>query len=391
MKWTARLIVFILLFMFLPTAHAQGELAASLEVLSAGVEVKRVNTEQWVSVRIESLIGEGDSIRTDGTGTASIIFFNDGTELTLEPGTELTVLEFRGDSTKFNISLRMLAGITRQQILRALEADAVYSVETPAVNMTVRGTVFAVRVEDTGRSSVVTSDGEVAVADSSQDAGVPAGFGLRVPVNQRFSEVVPATTFEELDAALDGCAATFQTESDVRVNIRLGPDITFARVGSIAPGEINNLVGVTENGEWYRVAFRGGFGWISGAGFGVNIAPSCAGLRIFENDYEEDVTGYAATGDGDAVVVTAVANLRAGPGTFYPQLGSVADGSELDITGKSTDGQWVQVLTRDGRAGWIALYLIRLNIDITDIPVIAVSPATPTATPAPTSTTSGGS
>lgn len=386
MKWASCLLILVLIALPVPKAFAQGELAASLEVLEPGVEVKRVNTQQWVAVEVESIIGEGDSIRTDATGTARIIFFTDGTELTLEPGTEVTILEFRGDASRFNISLRMLAGITRQQILRALEADSIYAIETPAVDMTVRGTTFAVRVEETGRSSVITSDGDVAVNDESEDADVPAGFGLRVPVNERFSEVVPATTFEELDAALDGCPATFQTNADVRANIRLGPDLTFTRVGSIAPGEINRLVGITENGEWYRVPFRGGFGWIAGAGFGVNVAASCPGLRVFPDDYEENVTEYRATGDGDAVVVTAVANLRAGPGTFYTQLGSVADGSELDITGQSEDGQWVQVLTRDGRAGWIALYLLRLNIDINDVPVITVSPSTPT----PTATSSGG-
>lgn len=355
----------------LPAANAQSsELAASLEVLEAGVEVRRTGTADWVAVRVESLIGTGDSIRTNATGEARIIFFADGAEITLTPSTEIVIDQFSGDSEQFTISLRMLSGITFQQILRALDSNSTYSVQTPAVNMTVRGTEFAVRVEDTGRASVLTEEGAVGVSSDSETAEVPPGFGLRAPVDGELSDVVPATTFEELDAALDGCLATFFTEADVRLNVRLGPGTEFTRVGSISATEINRLLGVTEDSGWYRIPFRGSFAWVSAAGLDVTVDTSCPGLREFPNDYEEDVSEYSATGDGDAVVVTASANLRIGPGTVFEQIGIVADGSELDIVGQSADGEWLQIITRDGRAGWIATYLVRLNISLDTVPII---------------------
>ena len=50
-------ILFVLLLPILGTLRAQSdELAATLEVLSAGVEVQRVNTTNWIAVKLEAIV-----------------------------------------------------------------------------------------------------------------------------------------------------------------------------------------------------------------------------------------------------------------------------------------------------------------------------------------------
>jgi formylglycine-generating enzyme required for sulfatase activity len=79
----------------------------------------------------------------------------------------------------------------------------------------------------------------------------------------------------------------------------------------------------------------------------------------------------------DAVVSTQNANLRAGPGTNYGQLGSYPAGTALRVMGKSAAGDWLQVQTPDGTMGWMAASLLQVNVGINQV-AVAEAPATPT-------------
>jgi hypothetical protein len=271
---------------------AQDGLAASLSVLAAGVEVQRVGTSNWVAVEVESLVGTGDGIRTNETGTALITFFADGTDVELLPGTEYRINEFRGNDESFQLDISLVIGETLQRIGRLLGDTSSYTVETPVVTLGARGTVFAVRVLDSGQSGALTREGTVAASEGESEAEVPAGFGVRGEVNGTLSDVVRATTFDELFAALDGCAVavTFE-QDDVSYNVRIAPNPDAPIVSVLDFRETTRVFGVTETTGWYRVAVRGGFGWIrSGV---IEIEDSCAGLRLFPDDLaSEDVSRY---------------------------------------------------------------------------------------------------
>lgn len=143
-------VVALLLVVVIGPAAAQSDLVASLEVLNAGVEVRRVDTVNWVPVKVETLIGPGDSVRTNGTGRVRITFFSDGTSVEIEPRSEYRLVEFTGDEQSFRLTVEVLIGITRQQFARLVAPESSYRVITPGAEMTVRGTDFAVRVEETG-------------------------------------------------------------------------------------------------------------------------------------------------------------------------------------------------------------------------------------------------
>ncbi|MEM6283178.1 MAG: FecR domain-containing protein [Chloroflexota bacterium] len=288
-------LMLIILLTFTATAFAQSDIAAVLIVDSTPVEVQRVNTIEWLSVNVEAIVGVGDQIRTGSGGTATITFFADGVQTGLEPETLYRIDEFNGDDSMFNLSVSVLAGQTRQRIDRALEGGSSYDVNVPGVSLVARGTDFRVRVEENGRSSLLVAEGTVD-ATASLTSSVPPLFGLRSAPDGTLSDVVAATTFAELDAAIDGCPATVTTTDDVRLNVRLGPDTAFERVGTVAAEDIAIIKGVAGNTDWYRIDFRGGFGWVLSST--ATIDNACAGLRRFSTDVgPEDTSLYEFMGD----------------------------------------------------------------------------------------------
>lgn len=73
------------------------------------------------------------------------------------------------------------------------------------------------------------------------------------------------------------------------------------------------------------------------------------------------------------------ANLRAGPGTNYALVGSVAAQQAIEPVGRNEAGDWLQVGAAAGEA-WIATFLVE-NVDVVALPVRQST--APTLTPAP--------
>lgn len=278
-------LIAILLLVLIPNVQGQGELAATLEVITGTVAVQRVNTTNWVSVNVEAIVGVGDLIRTDATGSARIIFFSDGTETELLPNTEYRIDNFAGDEDSFNISVTVLTGQTVQRLNRLLDNDSSYDVQTPAMELVARGTEFRIRVEASGRAAMLVDEGTVASENEAETASVEPGFGLRADETTGLSDVVAATSFEALDAALDGCTATLETADDVSINVRSGPSTELERLGTVDASEISTLFGTVAGTGWYRIELEdGSFGWILSSNASIG---DCAGLREFPLDYVE--------------------------------------------------------------------------------------------------------
>ncbi len=53
------------------------------------------------------------------------------------------------------------------------------------------------------------------------------------------------------------------------------------------------------------------------------------------------------------VVTQDLVNIRQGPGTTYGLVGSVSNGTELEILGKNEQGDWWQICCVNGEPGWI--------------------------------------
>ena len=82
-----------------------------------------------------------------------------------------------------------------------------------------------------------------------------------------------------------------------------------------------------------------------------------------------------ATRAPDAQVSHSSLNLHAGPGNEYAVVRNYAQGTAVSLTGKSTDGQWVQVRTPDGLTGWMWAAYLRIDVSLASVPVIQTSSA----------------
>lgn len=288
--------------------RAQSDLAALLEVLQAGVEVQRVNTSAWLPVRVEGIVGVGDRIRTDATGRARITFFSDGTDTELLPNTEYRIQAFNGTAETFTITVEVVIGQTLQRLSRILDSNSSYNILTPGMGLVARGTQFAIRVEDAGRSAMLVSEGQVEASTSglsnrppASEARVDPGFGVRAAVGEALSDVVRARTFEELDAALDGCTATVTTPDDVSLNVRAAPSLEGELLGYLSAATVTRLYGRVADSNWYRVIFADsptGYGWILSST--AEVEDGCAGLREFAADHVENTAEPASAPGGDS-------------------------------------------------------------------------------------------
>lgn len=291
-------IVALLLFTILSGFAQYGELAATLEVLAGKIEVKRVNTENWIVVNLEAIVGVGDTIRTSDTGRARITFFSDGVETDILPNSEFAIDTFTGGTEiedSFNLEVSVLVGQTVQRLGRVLDASSSYDVNTPGMTLAARGTEFAIRVEDNGRAGMLVREGLVDAGSDGITADVPAEFAIRSAVDETLSDVVRASTFDELDSGLDGCTVSVSTLDDVRLNVRISPNVDTFRIGTIDATDIDIFYGVNTSSNWYRILFNGGFGWILSSA--SDVQDSCAGLRVFPDDHSEDIETYDSFGE----------------------------------------------------------------------------------------------
>ena len=92
-----------------------------------------------------------------------------------------------------------------------------------------------------------------------------------------------------------------------------------------------------------------------------------------------------------AVVQSAALNVRAGPGTAYPVVGSARQGESLAVTGRTQDSAWLEVNLPSGKKGWVSSSLVRSSVSVQSVAVAAVIPTPPppppttVAAPAPVS------
>jgi SH3-like domain-containing protein len=86
------------------------------------------------------------------------------------------------------------------------------------------------------------------------------------------------------------------------------------------------------------------------------------------------------------VSAASIVNIRSGPSTEYPVIGSLIPGSPLPVTGRNDAGSWWQVKQENGTLGWVSDTVVEAA-EVKNIPIIAASPLpqpTATLTPVPT-------
>ena len=97
-----------------------------------------------------------------------------------------------------------------------------------------------------------------------------------------------------------------------------------------------------------------------------------------------DVAPPTPAPDSPHLVANGAVNVRTGPSTDYPILGTASDGQAVEISGVSQDGGWWQIripaeLSPDG-LGWISgAYTTAYNAE--NVPVVEAPPPPPPVNP----------
>jgi len=114
------------------------------------------------------------------------------------------------------------------------------------------------------------------------------------------------------------------------LNVRSAPNNGAGVIGSLPNGSNVSILG--EQNGWYRINFNGQTGWINGS-------------------------FVRASGNGTVSTTSGNLNMRANPTTSSPVIGSIPNGTRLNISGIS--GNFFRT-TFGGNTGWVSRDFVRL-------------------------------
>jgi hypothetical protein len=154
--------------------------ATTVTVLSGDVQVRHA-ARSFVSATDGEVLVPGDTIHT-GDGARAILTYFEGSTVSIEPNSELTIETASASSDGSTIVLmQQNFGRTWHVVTKLITGNSKYEVKTPASTASVRGTAFQVD-SDAERTVVTTTEGTVVDrvpdperAGQTVDVPVPAG------------------------------------------------------------------------------------------------------------------------------------------------------------------------------------------------------------------------
>jgi uncharacterized protein YgiM (DUF1202 family) len=139
------------------------------------------------------------------------------------------------------------------------------------------------------------------------------------------------------------------------VNVRSGPGTGYPIIGTAPKGAVYTVTG--RSGSYYQINYNSRAGYVYSSYLAVSSVQTA------------DKT--ATTGTGMIVNCNSGVNVRSGPGTSYPIIGTAPKGAVYPVTGKS--GSYYQI-SFNGKTGYVYSSYIS----------VTASAPTPSPTPTPT-------
>jgi uncharacterized protein YraI len=174
------------------------------------------------------------------------------------------------------------------------------------------------------------------------------------------------------------------------VYVRSGPATNYPAYGIAPAGATGWVIGKSEDGLWWVVRLDpekvgAGYGWVMAQ---YTQASNVADVQTIQNPDTYAVVPPPpppSSGTPAAMAIEYV-NIRTGPGTNYPVLGVASPGAAAEVSGKSSDGYWWQVVIPAQYSasgyGWVSAdYVVTQNTD--SVPVVEAPPAPPTVETTP--------
>jgi hypothetical protein len=91
---------------------------------------------------------------------------------------------------------------------------------------------------------------------------------------------------------------------------------------------------------------------------------------------------------GRVAAIQAAVNLRTGPGSAFDIACQLNASTPIQVTGRTVESDWYEVISQDGMSGWAPGYSLELFVNQEAVPVVQFATETyqPSPTPEPTST-----
>ncbi|MFO7947461.1 MAG: FecR domain-containing protein [Armatimonadota bacterium] len=170
MRKTAVLFITVLfLLMFIGGVILQSALIfqriAVVRAVEGDVMVRARKHDTFEPVAGKDRLYAGDTVRTGEDGHLKLEWI-DGTRVAVDPDTQMTILKCRMNrmSNSETSLFKLDVGNIWIRVIKVLSQKSKFEVRTPTATAGVRGTVFSVRVDETGETEVSVYEGSVAVS-----------------------------------------------------------------------------------------------------------------------------------------------------------------------------------------------------------------------------------
>jgi len=127
-----------------PTAVSVND-SALLIVENGTVVVTHIGQKKTIDS--ESVVEVGDTVNTS-TNAHAMVIFPDNNVLRLDSNTEIVLAVLNASTTESTVSIQQNSGNSWSHVARLVDRKQKYTIETPTLVATVRGTVFNVNIDD---------------------------------------------------------------------------------------------------------------------------------------------------------------------------------------------------------------------------------------------------
>ena len=204
--------------------------SAVLSTADGTVEVRHVGVETWAKAAADDTLHEGDQVRTDDGGKATVTLAD---QSVVELAEQSAVAVGSREATKDPASsAAVLYGVARFTVAPRAAGEGAFLVYTPDGVVATKGTVYTVGVVASGATRVGVETGQIEVAGSAKlDAPVPVGSGKAVIIapTGEVGAVAPVgdddwgTWRDGAEAEVDpSAAAKYHTEEVASIEADLG-------------------------------------------------------------------------------------------------------------------------------------------------------------------------
>jgi uncharacterized protein YraI len=186
-------------------------------------------------------------------------------------------------------------------------------------------------------------------------------------VNARY--VTPSVPISSLPIVAQVSAASARVNAFF-LNVRTGPGVAFAVIGTLSRGDGVSLVGRSVDGVWAQIVLPNGTrGWVNG-GWLIPSVP-ISSLPIVDGQ------GGGATPPGQipswtgptAAVTTGYLNVRFGPDVTFGAFTHITQGQVVGLVGRNASGTWLHIQIFGGAQGWINAIYVRPSVAIASLPI----------------------